>query len=260
MGATGSTGSAVLHSLLAKPPLDLKLHILVRSKTKLLAAFPDIEKTEAFNIRIIEGNSTDGAALQRALDGAVIAFMCVADNYSKPGLSIVADTAVAMIDTLKILRLRRGDMYRPVTIVQLRSASLNPPLRAQVPGFVSSIVWFCLHYIYTDLMQACYIYQKTATDAPGLLDYIFIDPPTLHDTTGTVPTGYELISTEKQRTALSFADLGAAFCEVAMRKGEFRRRAVGVTALGKVNEHWSTLLGYLVIGGRNRVLGLLGLM
>ena len=44
LGATGSTGSAILRCLLSQPPRDLTLKVLVRTKSKLLTLFPGLEQ------------------------------------------------------------------------------------------------------------------------------------------------------------------------------------------------------------------------
>jgi oxidoreductase AflX len=256
LGATGSTGSAVLRCLLSEPPQDVNLNILVRSRSKLLRAFPKLEDTAALRIRIVEGTSTDPVSLEPCLENAVVVFMCVGQNESKPGSTLCYDTATALIDTLKNLRKRQGNGYKPPTTLQLRTASLNPALARQVPHFVHKLVSFCLHYNYVDVKRTCSLYESAAREE-RLLHYIFVDPPTIHDGDGTQRTGHKLIATEKQEIALSYADLGAACCEIATRGAEFRNRPVGVTATGKVNETWGVLAGYLVSGAKNRILGLM---
>ncbi|UJO25204.1 Averufin oxidase A [Fulvia fulva] len=256
LGATGATGSSVLRCLLAAPPPDLELNILVRSKSKLLKPFPSLANRTDFAIRIVEGASTNTAALQQCLEDADVAFMCVADNASSKGVSITYDTASAMITTLTMLRKLQASDYSPPTILQLRSASLNPKLSCQVPRFVYNMVSFCLHYNHLDVVRACELYDAAADD--NLLEYIYVDPPTIHDAFGTNRTGHKLIPCNvpvcaKQETALSYADLGASFVEIAERRHEFANQPVGVTATGKVKETWGVLAGYLFDGARGRV-------
>nr|ADN06234.1 averufin oxidase-like protein [Passalora arachidicola] len=258
LGATGATGSAVLRCLLASPPPDLELHILVRSRTKLLKAFPSLANKTDCTIRIIEGTSTSTNALQQCLEDADVAFMCVADNASTKGVSLTTDTVAAILDTLQMLRKLQASDYHAPTILQLRSASLNPKLSCQVPRFVYNIVSFCLHYNHLDVVAACELYESAA--AKGLLDYIYVDPPTIHDAFGTNRTGHKLIDCNpsvcaKQETALSYADLGASFVEIAERREQFRNQPVGVTATGKAKETWGVLAGYLFDGARGRVRG-----
>lgn len=253
LGATGATGSAVLRCLLTEPPADLRLNILVRSKVKLHKAFPHLQYAKSINITTIEGNATDEAAMANCLHSADAVFMCVAQNESAPGVSLTYDTVSTIVIALERLRKAHGSAYKRPSILQLRSASLNPDLSRQVPRIVYNIVSFCLHYNHVDVFRACELYEHAAKE--GLLSWIYVDPPTVHDAFGTQRTGYRLISTEKQDTALSYADLGASFCEIARRRDEFRNRPVGVTATGKVNESWGVLAGYLLDGAVGRVRG-----
>lgn len=251
LGATGSTGSAILRHLVSQPPQHLKLNILVRSKQKLLQTFPSLEESGKLAIRVFEGASTDRTVLEQCLEDADAVFMCVGDNESKFGMSLSHDTVKVIYEALKTLRKLHGDEYKPPTVVQLRSAALNPTLARQVPKVVHATVSFCLHYSHKDMKRACTVYQRAAEE--GLLDYIFVDPPTIHDATGTECTGYKLISTEKQEMALSYADLGASMCELAERRLYFSNQAVGVTATGTVQKNWGIVGGYLAKGARSRL-------
>ena len=261
LGATGATGSSVLRCLIADPPPDLhRLNILVRSKDKLLQAFPHIlsSHTSKLQIHIFEGNSTSATDLIPCLTNPSTIFMCIGQNGSFPGTVLLTSTVTATITALTQLRKQQDSeektpSYRPPTILHLRSASLNPPLAAQAPLLVHKTVLFCLHHAYVDLRRACALYPPAA-DA-GLLNYVFIDPPTIHDPRGVTPTGHALLLTgrEKQAPTLSYADLGAAMCEVAQRATELGGKAVGVTATGRVREEWGVLVGYLIGGALRRV-------
>lgn len=265
LGATGATGSSVLRCLLSDPPPDLHLHILVRSKGKLLRAFPRLADISTVNpkITIFEGDATSAKALTSCLTNASLIFMCIGQNGSPPGTTLYSDSVSALIAALSQLKDQASPHlannssstttgYQPPTVLQLRSASLNPPLAAQPPALVHKAVMFCLHHSYADLRRACALYPPAC--AAGLLEYIFVDPPTIHDAQGTHGTGYRLITGgEPQATALSYADLGAAMCEIAERAGDFEGKAVGVTATGKVREEWGVLMGYLLKGAMGRV-------
>ncbi len=261
LGATGATGSSVLRCLIANPPPDLhRLNILVRSKEKLLQAFPYVLSSHAssLQIHVFEGNSTSAADLTPCLANASTIFMCIGQNGSPPGTVLLTSTVTATIAVLTQLRDAQDSgkekpSYQPPAILHLRSASLNPPLAAQVPRLVHKTVLFCLHHAYTDLSRACALYPPAA--AAGILNYVFIDPPTMHDPRSVTPTGYALLlnGREKQALALSYADLGAAMCEAAQRAAELEGKAVGVSATGRVREEWGVLLGYLVGGALGRV-------
>ncbi|KAK5126068.1 hypothetical protein LTR85_011423 [Meristemomyces frigidus] len=255
LGATGATGSAVLRFLLEQPPKDLTLKILVRNKAKLDKAFPGLENSDAFPVSVIEGTPSDAGALQRSLKGASVVFMCIATNESKRGTSVAYDTTAAITNALQILRKDQGASYTKPTILQLRTASLNDTFVAHYSWLQYNAVWFCLYYCYADLDRAAKLLQATAAETPELLDYIFVDPPALHDADGTTRTGHELVTDREGTSSVNYADLGAAFCEIAEKRDRFKGRGVGVSATGKVNETWGVLLGYLSGGAKARIFG-----
>lgn len=256
LGATGSTGSSILRSLLSNSPENLTLNIFIRSKSKLLSAFPDLETTASFNVNIIEGTPDDNTAMQKCLHNVDVIMAVIGSNVSNSGITLIYDTAVAIVNALKVHQKTQGASYKPPTVIQLRSTSLNPVFRAQ-SWIASTMASFCFYYIYADLERACTLFNSVSTtvgpDSPALLSYIFADPPSIHDPDGTVPTGYELILDGKQETALSYADLGAAFCELARRREEFLGKGVGVSATGHVNQVWGPLVGYMIAGAKSRV-------
>ena len=255
LGATGSTGSAILRSLLSQSPENLTLNVFVRNKSKLLAAFPDLESTAAFKINIVEGTPSDGEAMQECLIDVDVVLACIASNISSPGMSLIYDTSTAITEALKTRQKLDGPSYKPPTIVQLRSTSLNLVLSASLPWIAHNMAWFCFYYIYKDLERAGELLAQSAATSPKLLDYIFVDPPSIHDADETTPTGYELVLDGPMKEVLSYADLGVAFCEVAERRDEFAERCVGVTATGKVTETWRTLMGYMASGVKGRIWG-----
>ena len=257
LGATGATGSAILRCLNSEPPSELKLNIFIRSKSKLLASFPKLQTTSPFPINTFEGPITDKTALKSSLKDADVVFMCIATNDSAPGTSIALDTASAVVESLESLRQLQSSAYKTPTILQLRSTSLNKNINGGFGGFMAR---FCFHYVYADLERTFELYEAKAKEAPGLLHHIAVDPPSLHDADGTERTGYKLLKPEQQKTephatSLSYADLGAAFCEVARRREEFAGQSAVVNATGKVNETWGTLVGYIFRGAKGRVFG-----
>ena len=258
LGATGSTGSSILRSLLLQQPQDLTINAFVRSKLKLLAAFPDIEESTGNNVvkvNIYEGVPSDQAALQGCLKNVDVVLACIASNYSSTGMSLIYDTTTAVIAALESQKSSLVAEYKPPTIIQLRSVSLNPVLRTGESWIARNMAWFAFRYIYEDLERAGNYLATAAAASPKLLDYIFVDPPSIHDADGTTPTGYKLVLEPPQEQVLSYADLGRAFCEVAERRGEFLGRGVGVSATGHVEQTWGTLVGYMAAGVRGRIFG-----
>lgn len=260
LGATGAAGSSVLRCLLAEPPKALSLSILVRSKAKLLKLFPHLEETSSFSLKIVEGDSTDSAALQNCLAGSDVIITCVATNDSRPDTSIAYDTAAAIIDALKSLQNADQPSSVSPTILQLRAAPVNPTIKMQMPAPVRFMLWFSLHYCYADLQKAAELYAQAAKETTVLLDYIYIDPGALHDAGGSERTGHKLCYNERLKPMLSYADLGAGICELAERREEFKGKGVGISSTGKVRMTWSANVGYMVNGLKNRFLHLLGVV
>lgn len=257
LGATGSTGTAIIRALLSHPPQDLTLNVFVRSKVKLLQTFPDLETTPSFTVSIFPGASTtDTAAMLPCLRDADVVFGCVGTNAASAGMTLIHDTLAAVITCLDQLRQAQGAEYKPPTVIQLRSASLNPT--STLPWIAKNMAWLFFHHIYCDLQRGCDLLITTGTADSGLLDYVFVDPPSIHDAEGVQPTGHKLfvdLAGEEQAPAISYADLGEAFVEVAVRRGEFRGEGVFVGATGEVRMTWGPLMGFMGRGLWSRVWG-----
>ena len=251
LGATGATGSAVLRSILKDPPQNLQLDIIVRSAQRLRKRFPDLQ-TESKGIRVLEGQCTDPALLRKCCDGATTIFACVGANESKPGMSLVYDTANAMVIALQCIEGELGDAYQAPTVVQLRTASLNYEMSRRSPAWVTTFVKWGMYHLYLDISRACSLYESFA--APKLLEeqspslvrkpllkYIYADPPTVHDADGIECTGYKLIVDEEYPPAISYADLGAAMYELGRRQEGFSNQALGVVATERPRETWGAL-------------------
>jgi hypothetical protein len=255
LGATGATGSAVLRCYLDSPPKDLTLNIFIRSKSKLLKAFPDLESTSSPHINIIEAPLANTKALQACLRESEIIHMCIATNDAKPGNSVSQDGAKAITEALSELKAQQQTNYIKPTVIVIRAAPLNPELESHMPRLVRRWLWFVLYHIYSDLEKASKIYESAP---PGLLEYVFVDAPALFDADGLERTGHRLIldgDTREASAGVNYADLGAAFLEIVDRKDECAGKSVGVSATGTVREEWSTLLWYQLEGLKGRVWG-----
>lgn len=99
-----------------------------------------------------------------------------------------------------MIREEQADAFKKPTILQLRTAGLNPNMGGHRTASEWSFLTFCLYYCYSDVERACALYESAAEENPGLLDYVFVDPPALHDAEGTVRTGHKLLSAEMQKT------------------------------------------------------------
>ncbi|KAK0984087.1 hypothetical protein LTR91_001479 [Friedmanniomyces endolithicus] len=234
LGATGSTGSAVLRYLLEIPPLDLTLNIFVRNEDKLLKAFPDLLSTKQPCIKIVKGVPSDQDALLKALENATVIFQCIATNESKPGVSVAYDTVYAVTGALDVLHNDQEEKYRTPFVVQVRAAPLNPMFAAQEPWLMSTFIHFALYHTYADTDRACKHLASMHDKTPALLDYAFVDTFAVFDGEGTTRTGHELTLIGPLPNAISYADVGAGFCEIAERREEFKGKGVGVRPTGKV--------------------------
>jgi len=244
LGATGATGRAIVRYLLSSPPKgkDFHLKIFIRARDKLLRLFPDLESTTAFKITITEAPLTDTAALQKCLQGADVIHMCIAANESRPDTSIATDSANAVIEALDGVRNTKGSSYVKPTVLVLRAMPVNPALAGEAPGLIHGALMWILHYCYADHRRASALYH-TAADH-GVLEVIFVDPPALHDSESAERTGYELKLEGPMGGSLNYADLGAAFVEIADRRSEFAAKGVGVAGTGHIRAQWGVLLGY----------------
>lgn len=217
--------------------------------------FLDLENSASPTIHIIEGTPNNTQAMEKCLKDVDVIMACIGSNVSQAGITVSYDTAAAIVSALQSHRDSQNSTYKPPTIIQLRSASLNPILKARGPWIARVVASFCFYYVYEDVTRACNLFISSEEKSPGLLSYIFVDPPSIHDADGTTPTGVKLILDEPQNPIISYADLGVAFCEITGRRDEFHGKGVGVSATGAVNETWGVLIGYMFTGFKSRIWG-----
>jgi putative NADH-flavin reductase len=207
LGATGNTGLSILQ-LLTKDP-DKRIHVLVRSKTKLEKLFPGALSNP--NIHIFEGSISDIKVLQACLKGSKAAFLTVAVSANIPGCSIAQDTATSVIEALQGLR-EHDKTLKPPRLVVLSSASMDDKFWINTPAFVHQILGKASSYIYADLGVAESILRKEE----DWLSSVFVMPGGIvHDE----QKGHELSAT-KQQTFVSFLDVAAGMIECADEEGE----------------------------------------
>ncbi|KAK0302863.1 hypothetical protein LTR82_017729 [Friedmanniomyces endolithicus] len=242
LGATGSTGAAVLHYLLGNQPDDLRINIFVRNKAKLLSAFPQLENTQE-QVHVYAAPLTDHNTLVECLRGAGIIYNCIADNRSKRGMDIAQMGAAAIIEALQELQ---SESLAPPSVLVNRTMAYNTTIVDDMSAFERSLAMFVLYYPYTDIKKAELMYRHEAEQRTPLLNYILMDGPTLHDSVSMERTGHRLVlSREKVGKELNYADFGAAWVEAASREMELRNREVAVVSTGKVRTQYSVLLGYM---------------
>lgn len=231
LGATGQVGSSILDALIQPPtPTSPKhpqsktqINVFVRSKQKLLSMRPAL--ASASNTSFYEGQLTDTALLASCIRNTRAVFLCIAAQDNVPHCSIAQEQARAV---LAALELNKND-HEPVKddgsktnsendettaatpppkLIILSSASLEPHLMSDLPSTFVPIMHAAASWVYADLRLA---ETHLRTHAPPAVELIFIKPGGLvHDK----PVGHRL-STKRQQTFLSFADLGAGMVEAA---------------------------------------------
>lgn len=248
-----------MHGLIQQNVTGLTLRLLVRSKMKLISQFPTLLDLVNLQLDIIEGDFEERSVLSRVIVGTDAIFMCVGTNHCAPGISVVSDTARAIIDVLEQDSNLKGAGYHKPTILQLRLVSLNPVLSRSTPAFIHSTLRYCLHYVYADVESACNLYQSSAMVHKELFEYVLVDPPAIHNPDHRELFGNRLVPSNQANAAslmsktLNYSNLGAAFCDIAQRRSEFGGQSVGVSAPGEVKENWTPLYGYILGGLRSRV-------
>lgn len=253
LGATGGTGSAVLRYLLCSKIPDLTINILVRSKVKLLRAFPQLlDGASGFEINVFESSISDEAALTTCVRGASVIYVCVATNNSAHKVNIAFSTAAQLITVLGQLRKDQRSEYIPPNILFNRSLSLNDEVNLPIPAFAKNVFLWILSKVYDDLKNAEVLYKMAVKD--DLLACITVDGPMLMDAQGTTPTGFKLIRQGTSSWYLSYSDLGAAMVELGQRGMEFEDQAVGVSATGQVRTTFGAELWILVLGLRYKMI------
>lgn len=213
LGATGQTGSSILDNLLQSsyksPENKIKINAFVRSKQKLLSMRPAVASHP--NISIYEGPLTDIALLASCIRNTRAVFLCIAARDNVPHCTIAQEQSRAV---LAALEKNENDLSHanttstPPKLIVLSSASLEPHFIADLPTPFLAVMHTAASWMYADLRLA---ETHLRTHAPSNVELIFIKPGGLvHD----APVGHR-ISTTRQQTFLSFADLGAGMVEAA---------------------------------------------
>lgn len=252
LGATGGTGSAILRCLLSSQIPDLRINILVRSRSKLLQAFPHLELTSSATITIFEAPISNEDTIKACIKGASTIYVCVATNYASRKVNIALTTAERLVTALSQLRKDQGSEYKTPVVLCIRSSALNSDVQMPIPGFLKMFMVFAVWFIYEDLLKASALYARAEKD--GLLTRITADPPGLMDPNGTEATGYMLILRGKTTASMNYADFGIAMVELGQRREEFGGKIVGVGATGAVRIIIFANLWIILLGLKSRLI------
>ncbi|KAL8785856.1 MAG: hypothetical protein Q9195_008480 [Heterodermia aff. obscurata] len=216
LGATGSTGQALLHLLLQSPKNTV--HAYARSKAKLLKLSPQYTGND--NLQIFEGALTDVSVIANCISNVTAVLCVLGANESAPGLHVAQDAAQSIVAACCHLKAQDPSVSLP-KLLFLASATINPHLCRELPAPVHWLLKASFYYVYEDLEYA----QAYLELHKSWLNVTFIQPGGLvHD----IQRGHA-ISLERQQTFLSYLDLAAGFIEVA-NAGEdlYKWKAVSV--------------------------------
>ncbi|MCJ1367192.1 hypothetical protein MMC16_006324 [Acarospora aff. strigata] len=220
LGATGSTGQALLDNLLKAP--EYTVNAYVRSKSKLERLRPGISKTDKVNI--FEGDLHDIPLITRCIADVSAVFAVVASNENIPNITVAQDTAHVIVAALCNLRTQNPAARIP-KIVFLSSATLNPHFCRHQPAIAHSVLATAFSNVYGDLARA----EEYLRLHKSWLNATFIQPGGLvHD----AKKGHAL-SLTAEKTFLSYLDLAAGMIEVANAEGKYHWMGIAVVPTAK---------------------------
>ena len=220
LGATGYTGRSILTLLLKDP--NNKVHAYIRSKSKLLSQWPDIEANK--EVKIFEGALNDIPLLASCLSNVDTVFSVLGENENTPRMRIVQDGAQALVAALTHLKFAK-EMEKVPRVITLSSASVNLRMMARTSRVAKSIIGTALSNAYEDLRLA----EAYLRLHKSWLSVTFIQPGAL---TEDEQKGHTLSTEHATDGFVSYLDLAAGMIEVA-NSGEYGWMGVCVNPTGK---------------------------
>ncbi|KAJ3542013.1 hypothetical protein NM208_g4323 [Fusarium decemcellulare] len=241
-GATGGTGGATLRSMIAEKSLSsLELRLFIRSKAKLLRCHPQLASFP--NVHTWEGQVTDTNIITACIQNVDTIICALGENRNIPGVHVLQDLSKSITDGLSDLKNSSGKDWQRPRVILLSSATWNQRLSEHTPAPVHWLVKTAFHYPYVDLLKATAQFEA----CPDLLSLKLVQPPAIVE---DIPTGIE-ISTDSVRLTVSYADLGAAFANLALRERVFDEiNAVGISSHGgdSFGKYGLEILKRIVVG------------
>lgn len=201
-GSTGNTGKVVLRTLLRRN--DYCLNIYARSAQKLYSLFPELRDNE--QVKLCIGKIQDADLVLDCLSGAKIVICTLGSDGMSPE-TILEDSALALVNALKILKKQAGAKWEKPRLLYLSSASENEQFSAPRPRLVHWMITTAFQMGYIDLQRA----QRVLLEDHSLCSLLLVQPNVLVDEPGT---GF-FISTEYATIGCSYEDLGNGFVELA---------------------------------------------
>ncbi|KAL5358323.1 hypothetical protein BJX96DRAFT_173336 [Aspergillus floccosus] len=222
LGATGNTGRNILQSLLQETTPGLRINIYVRSRPKLESLIPSISSDT--RVTIFEGSIKDRNLIRNCLSGATTIICTLGENENIPGVTILRESAEAIIDALSAIRsdVSTPTAWTPPRLLLLSSATWNPRFAADRPALLHWMICNAFARPYSDLVQA----QQMLLDVPQLVNLLLVQPNALVKE----PASGCVISEEFAYTAVSYEDLAEGFVKLATLPEYAAITAVGVSS------------------------------
>jgi putative NADH-flavin reductase len=204
LGATGATGQQLVKQLLKSPERELNLYI--RSKSKLLKIFPDIETDP--RIHLFEGSMNELELLGSCIFSTQAVFSVIASNDNMPGMTIAYDAAASILGALRILK-DKGRVVQQQRIVVLSAEPVNENLHRGSSPFQHWVIYHAFWHIYKDLERAEDLYIQAAKEH-GEIDVKFVQPGAIlkGDQSGTVQ-----LSENDHTAAVTYGDVAIAMIQ-----------------------------------------------
>ncbi|KAF4342799.1 mitochondrial chaperone BCS1 [Fusarium beomiforme] len=226
-GATGGTGSATVRAFMNREDFrdSIELRLMVRSKAKLSRMFPDLAMFE--NIYVQEGQITDKETIRDFLRNADTIICALGENSNIPGVNVLQDLSHSIVDGLNDLKRSCTGEWEKPRLILLSSATWNSRLASDDPAIVLWLLKTAFYHPYLDLRLATSRFEASSE----LISLLLVQPKAL---VNDQPSGM-IISTERTSLAVSYADLGEGFVELAMEDSYRDLKAVGVSSKGGDN-------------------------
>lgn len=218
-GSTGNTGKVVLRTLLRRN--EYSLHIYARSAQKLYSLFPELRDND--QVKLCIGKIQDVGIVLDCLAGAKVIICTLGSDGMSPD-TILGESALALVNALKVLKEQDSAMWEEPRLIYLSSASENERFSAPRPRFVHWMITTAFQMGYADLQRA----QRILLEDPSRCSLLLVQPNVLVDEPGTGC----FISAEYAKIGCSYEDLGNGFVELATNDTYRTLATVAVSSYG----------------------------
>jgi hypothetical protein len=181
--------------------------------------------------------------MTKCLSGASTIIFTLGDNDNRRGITVIENGSRTVLSALQTLSEQSvGRVWKKPRLIMLSSSTWNPRFAAARPALVHLMIKTAFSHPYADLLRG----QALFLNSPSLCNPLLVQPGGLVQ---DVASGYE-ISTESVRLSATYADLAAAFVELATIPAYDDLSAVGVSSRAGDNAaRYGPLLGYWIAKG-----------